>query len=101
MLSYGDLNILVYIPISFLFSAGIVVAVVFTTLACIPSVNVERFSRSWKQVVRRLEARELLKSLPLIGFKVGPYGMATKTMGLLICEDIMHNVLDLMLVQQF
>lgn len=98
---YEELPLLVYVPVSFVFALGIFIATVFTALASLPCENVKKFCKTWKRVVKRELGRKLLKSVPVIGFMLGPYGLATKTLGLLICEDIMNNVLDLMLMDQF
>lgn len=97
---YGKLHIFVYIPLSFLFALGIFMATVLNALAGIPSVNVRWFCKNWKRMVKTKLARRLLKSVPVIGFVIGPYGIATATLGLLICEDIVNNVLRLMLLKE-
>lgn len=95
---YDQLNIIVFLPICFLFFVGVFVATVFTALGSIPGENVERFSKFWsRRVTGKLQQRQL-KSVTVIGFKLGPYGLATKTLGLLICEDIINNVISLALV---
>lgn len=96
---YKQVNIFICLPMSFLVFVGVFVATVFTALGCIPRDNVQDFRESWKREVKRRLERKLLISVPEIGFILGLYGIATKILGPLICEDIMNNVLSLMLVQ--
>lgn len=90
-----------YVPCTVMFLIDMFVAIAYTALGSIPSENVQRFYRSWKRVLQRKEERKLLKCVPVIGYRVGPYGLSTPLLGLLICEDVINNVLSLMLLQQF
>lgn len=96
---YRELNVLVYYAIFFLFVLGILVAILFTALASIPGRNVERFCKFWKRVLRTKVSRLLLRSVPVIGFKLGPYGVVSTRLGLSICEDIINNVISLLMLQ--
>lgn len=96
---YMQLNVLVYCLVFIVFCMGILVAILFTTLASIPARNVEKFCKFWGIVLRKKLCRLLLRTIPPMGIKLGPYGIVSCKMGLLICEDILNNVINLLMIQ--
>lgn len=92
------LPLFLYITFPVLFVIGLLIATVFTHLGGIPCENVVEFIVYWKRILRNRKDRMIIRSTPLIGFRLGPYGIGTKTLGILICEDILNNVVNLLVM---
>lgn len=92
-----QLPFLVYIALSTLFVLGILIAIVFTDLTGIPCSNVDNLRTTWKRLQLARHERMILNSMPMVGFKLGPYGLVTKTLGIRVCDDIINNLVSLLL----
>lgn len=78
---------------------GYMIVILFFPYANIPSQNVGKFFQVWRrQVLNKIE-RKVLRSCPaVVGFNVGPYGIVTAKLGILICDDITQNAITLILL---
>lgn len=95
---YYELPLFVYLIAPILTVAGFIVAIVFTHMASTPFENVKRSNISWGLVLYTRKDRLTLRSMPQVGFTLGPYGLVTRKLGLLICEDIVENVVNLLML---
>ncbi len=99
LILYNSLRFVVYI-ISPTFSFYCyVIALLMTMYANIPRKHVIQFCTVWKcRLVNRID-RKILQSCPdNIGFTIGPYGIATAKLEILVCDDIIQNAVSLILL---
>lgn len=96
---WDSLIIVVYmISLALTFSCYVMV-VVMTQYANIPRKNVIKFCEFWRWHVLTKGNRKVLQSCPNnVGFVLGPYGLATAKLGILICDDMTQNAISLILM---
>ncbi len=71
---------------------------VFQYMAGMPYEHSEHFKPFWLTKIRKREERKVLLSLKSCGIQLGPYGIASKRLGALICYAIMNNAVDAVLL---
>lgn len=74
------------------------VAILFTHMASIPRRNCLRFRCIWRTFGMKKIVSMDLRAIPDVGFKVGPYGLATRKLGVMICDDIIRNTVTVLLL---
>ncbi len=74
------------------------VAIILTDLGGRCYKNGVKFKEHWKLIAVKKEERRVLRSCPVIGYQIGPYGLVTSKLGLLICNDIIDNAVNLVLM---
>ncbi len=95
---YGQVHFILYLcgpSISISISAG---AIVILYLFGLPFKNLKSFKEIWLNKVHKRENKKVLASLKSCGFQMGPYGVSTSKLGLLICDDIIHNIVTALLL---
>lgn len=95
---YGQVHILFYLCGPSISLLAFVIAIVFTYLLDLPLRNTKKFKTLWVTKIHKKEERKVLISLKLCGFQVGPYGFATRKLGIQICDDIIHNIVTALLL---
>ncbi len=95
---WSKVNIFFYLVLPIVSLICFVIAIVVTNLAGIPYLNVLRFQKLWKKYLVKKYDRRLLRAARHFGLDMGPYGLCTRMLGLLICEDIVRNTSDLLLI---
>lgn len=102
--SYATLKLQNYMPIMMylctptLSTAVYVAAILLTYMANTPLQNSERFESFWRRYLTRKHDWKLLRSCPLLGYRLGSYGAASATLGVLICDDIVRNTVTILLI---
>ncbi len=56
------------------------------------------FKMYWKKIVVRKEDLRRLNACRPFSVELGPYGMSTSKLGLLICDDIIKNSVTILLL---
>lgn len=79
-------------------SRGFLIAIVFEYMFGLPCKNLEQFQIIWQPKLRKKEERKVILSLKSCGFQVGPYGMVTRKLGLIIRDDIISNTVSALLL---
>lgn len=92
------LHIVTYIALVGIAIASFAVAMVLTYLAGLPLRNLLSFKRSWLNCSLGKGERKTLNACKSVGFSLGCYGTANSVLGLHICDDIVHNIVTLALI---
>lgn len=95
---WGRINIMTYFLLPAVSGIAFSIALVVTYVGALPYVNALRCHRFWKYHVRKRLDKRMLRTLRPFGFLIGPYGICTTKLGLLICDDIINNTVDLLLM---
>ncbi len=95
---YNILHFVTYIIAPPLTLLCFVIAILLTFMADIPSKNSLLFRHFWKTRVKTKEHRLALLGCTPIGFRLGPYGIANAKLGLCICDDIIQNTVNVLLL---
>lgn len=74
------------------------IAITLTLFAQIPYKNAVKYKGYWKSMLKRKEDKIMLTSCRQIGFSDLIYGLYTAKLGLCICDDIVHNTVNLVLL---
>lgn len=101
ILWYGKIHILIYILMPVLLVNCFIYVLFLTCLANIPYKNSKRFLKFWQLYVRKKEELRNVRGCRPIGLNAGPYGMVTNQLGILICDDIIHNMITIILLDNF
>ncbi len=97
---WGRINIMIYFLLPAISGICFSIALVVTHVGALPYVNALKCLRFWKYHLRERIDKRMLRTLRPFGFLMGPYGMCTKKLGLLICDDIINNTVSLLLMFQ-
>ncbi len=94
---YSALNLFVYMiaPVTTISAFGLLL----TFLNNFPYKNSNAFKFYWKQFVVRQADKRTLYACQAIGVDLGPYGLSHSRLGLLICDDIVKNYVNLVLLK--
>lgn len=95
---YSMLNIFVYMLAPAVATICFTVAISFNFISHFPCRNSMYFKLCWKEFLVKKEEKRMMWSCKVIGFYLGPYGMATSALGLRICDDIVNNSVNLLLI---
>ncbi len=95
---YSILSIVSYVFTFGIFVICFIVALLLTFLVNISLEDSKRFVGFWGLHLKKREHQKILLACKPIGFELGPYGIARAELGLLICDDIMVNVVTLSLL---
>ncbi len=95
---YGQIYIVTYLCGPALATIWFVIAILFTQLFVIPYKHSTQFKKYWVCHVRRKEEKKLLQSCKPSGVLIEPYGVGRPIMGLIICDDIIHNTVTALLL---
>jgi len=91
---YNSLSFVVFVMSPTLAFNCYVIAILLTMYANIPRKNGNLFCDGWKcQLVSKLDQKILKRCPRNIAYNVGPYGLATAKLGILICDDIVKNAI--------
>jgi hypothetical protein len=95
---YSKLNLFLYMigPATTMTCFGL--AFLLTFLNNFPNKNSKIFKFYWKQFVARKEDKRMLYACKPYGVDLGPYGMSTSRLGLLICDDMLQNSVAMLLL---
>lgn len=95
---YGKVNIFIYILTPLETILCFTLAILLTYLFNIPHKNSKKFFKFWMLHLRKNEDKKTIRALMPIGLKLGPYGLATSKLGIRICDDMIQNMIDLILL---
>lgn len=92
------MHILLYISAPVVAIGGFVFTIVVSHMADVPYRNSLNFGSFWKRKLTRRADRMRLRSCLPIGLSLGPYGIATASLGLNICNVIVDNTVTILLI---
>lgn len=92
------MNLIMYLSAPLGSLVGLIVAISVTHMSDVPYKNSLDFQEFWKRRFLKKIGRKRLTTCIPIGVSLGPYGIATASLGLLICEDIFKNTATLLLM---
>ncbi len=95
---YNRLNLMVYLFNPTVAITCFIIALVLTYLASIPFENSKMFCKKWIPHLTKKEHRKMLVACQPFGFQLGPYGVGIARLGLYICDDIIQNTVDMILL---
>lgn len=95
---YGKMPLITYLLMTVIASIGFLVALLQTFLEDIPYKHNKNFKTFWKLHLKRKEDCRMLRSCKPTGFSLGPYGVSTAKLGLLICDDIIRSTVNMVLL---
>ncbi len=95
---YAQLNLISYMfaPTVLIFS--LVVAVVFNNLFGLLYEHSRKFKQYWYLHATGTYAKKMIQACKPFGFQVGPYGISTRKLGIMICDDIVHCTVNTLLL---
>lgn len=98
---YDKLNILTFAvgPIITLLFFSIAISLTF--LSNFPQKHSKIFIQFWKSYLILKRDKKILRACKPLGFNLGPYGVATAKLGIIICDDMVQNTVTLMLLDSF
>lgn len=96
---WNKLSFVMYVVAPAFTFCSYMVVMLIIPYANVPNKNIAIFFDLWKlQVLKKID-RQVLRSCPTaVGFKVGPYGSVTASLGIRICDDITQNAISLILL---
>lgn len=98
---WDDLNIFIYMASPALSLCCYMIAILLNQYANKPHANLFNFCILWKRNARNKVEKRIVRSCPHnIGFKCGAYGLLRAKLGIMICDDITQNAVDLILMLQ-
>lgn len=74
------------------------IALLHTYLGSFPYRNSNNFLAEWKYSAVKEEERMMILACQPIGFKLGLYGNATSMLGVKICDEIIRNTVNMLLL---
>lgn len=95
---YHKMHILTYVCAPAITVLCFVIAILLTYLSGIPYKNSLKFKKYWTLFIRNKEDKKVLLACKPFGFVLGPYGIAKASLGLIICDDIIHNTVTAILL---
>lgn len=95
---YFLLNAFMHVGMIGIVFACFAVAIGITYLSNLPRQNLIYFKYYWAAKKLTIVNRKMVRACKLTGFTVGSYGTVTSLMGLYICDDIVHNIASLLLI---
>ncbi len=95
---YNKVNIVLYLCGPSLSVICFIIAIEFTRMFGQLSKNLESFKRVWLTKHLSSEEKRVVFSLKSCGFRVGPYRIVTKKLGILICDDIICSTVSAFLL---
>lgn len=98
LILWDKVNIFVYLCLPTGSALCLSIAIVFTNVAGIPYKNARNFKKFWNGVLYKKLDRRVIRSVRHFGFDCGPYGICTQKLGPTICEDMISNAADLLLI---
>ncbi len=98
MMMFDKVPLIIYIGALAITFVCLFIAIVLTLVAQIPYKRAIKFTQYWKYVLKRKEDKMLLKCCRHVGFEDFIYGLYTAKLGLLICDDIVQNTVNLVLL---
>lgn len=95
---YHVLSIIIYVA-AFCNTIFIcVIVIVVTRLHGLSYKNIKNLISFWRRHLTRKEDRKRLLGCRVVGFGVGPYGISVSQLGLKMCDDIVNNCVNLLLL---
>lgn len=95
---YSELPTVTYLSLPAITAIGLVMALVFTYVAGIPYNNSIRFRNFWQHHLWKKYDQKVLKTCKPFGLNEGPYGICQPNLGLRICDNIIYNAVNLLLL---
>lgn len=95
---FDNLPVTLYITLSALTGISILIAISKTYQANYPHKNGKLFKLYWRRELIRKGDLRVLRACPEIGIPLGPYGIVTARLGIIISDDIIRNAVDLLLL---
>ncbi len=95
---YKRVNLIVYLSSPATSIICFTIALILTYLANIPFENSKMFRKKWIPHLTRREHRKMLVACKPFGFNLGPYGIGVAKLGLCICDDIVRNTVNIILL---
>lgn len=93
-----DLNVIIFLMTPTILVVCYSIAIVMTKYADIPRKNANLFKQVWSLHVRSILGHKQLQACPLIGFKLGPYGVVKAKLGLTLCDEFTRNIVSLLIL---
>ncbi len=95
---YRRINTLVYMLMPVVTIMGFTYSLLLTYLANIPYENSKRFLNFWRIHLRKKGERRMIAACKTIEIRVRPYGFLRAQLGILICNDIVQNMITISLL---
>ncbi len=95
---FTKLVLISYCFVAILLIICFVVSLILTFLLNISYEHSKTFLIFWGAHLRRKEHKKLLRSCKPIGFDFGPYGVGRAQLGIIICDDIIRNMVMMILL---
>ncbi len=97
---YSHVNIITYLAGPTFTIQCCLSSICFSYLGSKPYNNVDKFKKYWMLYASKGEDKKLLKCCQPFGFSIGPYGVCKAKLGLIMCDDIVHNAVTAILVNK-
>lgn len=95
---YNQLSFVVWIVDPIVLISFVIGTLTCTYWACVQYRHSQISIRFWKRVIKTKQERKMLASLKANGIKVGAYGLVDSRLGLCICDDMIQNAIDLLIL---
>ncbi len=96
---HGTADIIIYMIMPVLTVICLTNAFVLTFQANILHENSKEFLKFWCLKLVRREDKRMIGACRLVGIHVGHYGFVNAQLGILICDDIVQNLVTLVLLE--
>lgn len=95
---YGKTDTLIYIMMPTGTIIGFTYALLLSFLASIPYENSKQFLKFWRVYLRSRMDRRIIRACKPIGVNVELYGLGRAQLGLLICDNMIRNMITIVLL---
>ncbi len=95
---FRKLSLITYGFVVALFILCFILSLIATFLANVSYKHSKSFVKFWGANIRKKEDRKMLRACKSIAFEMGPYGILRAQLGLIICDDIIRNIVMMILL---
>ncbi len=95
---YTQLNLVSYLLFPTITIVCVVTAIVFTHLFGLPYEHSRKFRTRWHLYVTSKYGKKVIQSCQPFGYQIGPYGTCANNLGIMICDDIIHCTVNVLLL---